>query len=86
MAKKQKQLSMQKRAERVLVSQGRAAGMRGSLPQEVQESLAELCDVSGALAPGTREAAAKILNDYWDSQKAVVDEPAEVTPEEPDGP
>lgn len=69
-------LTTKQRAERVLTSQGRAIGLLGSFPPDIQDAMAKLCDDTGNLSPDTRDEAAKILARHYEAQKAVVDDNA----------
>ncbi len=69
MAKEQKPLSEQQRAERVLASVGRAAGLLGSFPADVKAKLASFCTQAGEVTSGARA----VLDEYWDAQKATVE-------------
>ncbi len=73
MAQETHKLSSQQRAERVLASVGRAAGLLGSFPPDVRAKLAALCSETGDVTAGGGD----VLRDYWDSQKATI-EPEEV--------
>ncbi len=73
MAKEQRPLSEQQRIERVIASLGYAAGLLGSFPADVKTKLASFCNQAGEVSSGAR----KVLDEYWDAQKATV-EPEEV--------
>lgn len=66
-------LTAQQRAETVLTSQGQPTSRYSSLPKELQDALAALCDESGKLATDVRATAKQLMADYFAGQKAVVD-------------
>ncbi len=67
-------LTEQQRAERVLCSHGRAAGMLGSFPADVQKALSAFCSEAGEIVPGSWDEAEGVMHAHWDSLKATVDE------------
>jgi hypothetical protein len=75
-------LSNEKRLRRVLASQGRPPHLATALPENVKSQLAALCGADGTLVADARPKSKAILDDYFDSQKAVVDEPPETGDEE----
>lgn len=72
-------LSPRKRAERVLSSQGRAAGYLNSLPEAVQAELAALCSETGELAADVGARVKAIFERYYAAHKAVVDDDPQPT-------
>lgn len=68
------QLTARERAERVLVSQGRAMGLLPGLPAAMQAALAEFCSPAGDVQPAAVEGVRQLFEAYYDEMKAVVDE------------
>ncbi len=66
-------LTPQKRAERVLQSQGYPMGR--TFPPEVLEALATFCSETGELSADTRDGSKAIIDEYHDGLKAAVDSP-----------
>lgn len=67
-------LSPRKRAERVLSSQGRAAGYLNSLPTALQDELTSLCSPAGELAADVRARVKALFEKFYADQKATVEE------------
>jgi len=67
-------LNDRQRAERVLVSQGRAKGLLDSLGEPALKRLAEFCSPAGVVAPAAVGGVRDILVDFYGAQKAVVAE------------
>lgn len=72
-------LTPRQRAERALISQGRAAGLLPGMSAGLQERLAEFCTPAGEIQRAAVEGVRDVLVEYYAEQKAVVDEQGEGT-------
>jgi len=77
-------LTTRERGERVLNSQGRAIGLWDVLPAEMQSRIAACAAPDGVVSREAVAVVSEVLTQYYDAQKAVVDE--EPTPVEPPTP